>query len=138
MSDKVEFVLPLSSGEVSAIQSALHREAGELAASEVRRTGGRGFASGGISRQVQVLLDLQDRLSWWRIKTYEWRRDPGTGIDYCQVGSEELNHVYAPVTDTRSHKNRIRISKARFSSDFMKWHDWEIVPHEDKPIERPL
>lgn len=46
----------------STIKVALFREAGELAASEARRTGGRGYASGGVARHVHDLHRINDHI----------------------------------------------------------------------------
>lgn len=46
----------------SAIQHALYEAAGELAASEARRTGGRGIASGGKARELDRLHRIQDEI----------------------------------------------------------------------------
>lgn len=45
-----------------AIKVALYREAGEIAAQEARRTGGRGFASGGKLHGVEILHRISDTI----------------------------------------------------------------------------
>jgi hypothetical protein len=55
------------------VQNALYREAGELAATEARRTGGRGWSSGGKSRHLDQIHKIYDVI---KEKVDDQRRKP--------------------------------------------------------------
>lgn len=67
MSDGAPITMTFGEYDWSAIQHALYHEAGELAASEARRTGGRGFASGGKSRHLERLHRIHDEIKAARV-----------------------------------------------------------------------
>lgn len=54
--------LDLTHNDISIVLRGLYREGGEMAASEARRTGGRGFASLGVMKGVEEIHDLYDRI----------------------------------------------------------------------------
>lgn len=62
MSDGAPITMTFGEYDWSAIQRALYDAAGDLAASEARRTGGRGMASGGKERQLQRMHRIQDEI----------------------------------------------------------------------------
>lgn len=58
----VQITLTFDEMDWCTIQRALYEHAGELSASEVRRTGGRGFASGGVASHVGDVHRIHDQI----------------------------------------------------------------------------
>jgi hypothetical protein len=130
-----EFNIELPSRVVDVIISALHTHAGELAAREARRTGGRGFASGGVSRQVQDAHYARSLLVWARLRTHEWRRNPSDGKTWRITGSDDLNYTLREVTTGESMRTaKIPVPEAQRPADWppAPWHSWEVVPMDMK------
>jgi hypothetical protein len=69
----MKLTLTFEEDDWSAIQTGLHDSAGEIAASEARRTGGRSFASGGRLGRVQQLHRIYDTILSARVKLREER-----------------------------------------------------------------
>lgn len=55
--------ITLEFNDWTAVTAALYHEAGEVAASEARRTGGRGYASGGCHRRVETLHRISSEIT---------------------------------------------------------------------------
>lgn len=136
-----DLTVTLPSAVVDEILSALHNHAGELAAREARRTGGRGFASGGIAYGVQKAHEAHDLISWARLRQYEWRWD-GEGGAWIIVGSDDLNYTLRNVVTHDTRKvGKTRTNRAQWAAmgfdRTQAWHDWPVADDKDKAEQPP-